>query len=248
MSKLEGKVAVITGASSGIGEATARALASQGAKVAIAARRAERLEQLAKSILSEGGDVLVIVADVRQEADCERMIQETVSKWGRIDILVNNAGVMLLGPIVGADTEDWRRMIDTNLYGLIYATHKALPVMRRQGSGHIVNISSTAGRTAVVNAGVYNLTKWGVNGFSDSLRQEVHKDKIRVTIIEPGAVRTELRDHITVKAVKDDINAWAESMEQLEAEDIAESIVFAVTCHPRVNVNEVLIRPTDQLR
>lgn len=246
MGKLDGKVAIVTGASSGIGEATAIALSAEGAKVAATARRSERLEQLARKV--EGSDFLAITADVRSEQDCERIVQETVAKWGRVDILVNNAGVMLLGPIVDADTEDWRRMIDTNLYGLIYATHKALPVMKRQGSGHIVNISSTAGRTTMVNGGVYNLTKWGVNAFSDSLRQEVHKHKIRVTIIEPGVVQTELRDHITVKEVKDDINAWAESMEQLQSEDIAASILYAVTQPLHVNVNEILIRPTDQMR
>ncbi len=248
MGKLDSKVAVVTGASSGIGEATAIALAAEGAKVVIAARRADRLATLTKTLTESGAEVLSVVGDVRQEADCERIIAETVAKWGRVDILVNNAGVMLLGPIVGADTEDWRRMIDTNLYGLIYCTHKALPTMKKQGSGHVVNISSTAGRTVGVNTGVYNLTKWGVNAFSESLRQEVHMDKIRVTMIEPGAVATELRDHITVKAVKDDINKWAEAMEQLQSVDVANAIVYAVTQPHYVNVNEILMRPTMQAR
>lgn len=153
---------------------------------------------------------------------------------------------MLLGPVPGADTEDWRRMIDTNCYGLIYCTHKVLPTMIAQNSGHIVNISSTAGRSTSVNGGIYNLTKWGVNGFSDSLRKQVLKNRIRVTIIEPGVVRTELRDHITDAAAKDSINAYADSIEQLESEDIAEAVLYAVTQHPRVNVNEILIRPTEQ--
>ncbi|HEY3780793.1 MAG TPA: SDR family NAD(P)-dependent oxidoreductase [Fimbriimonadaceae bacterium] len=272
MGKLEGKVAVVTGASSGIGEATVLALVAEGAKVVASARRADRLENLKHKIhkpepaavgagapndlnpeilkaidsAASWGEIHTVIGDVRNEADCDRLIQETMDKYGRIDILVNNAGVMLLGPIVGADTEDWRRMIDTNLYGLIYCTHKAITHMRKQQSGHIVNISSVAGRTARSGAGVYNLTKWGVNGFSESLRQEVHGDHIRVTIIEPGAVATELREHITVPQVKKDMDAWAEAMEQLEAEDIAASILYAVTQHPRVNVNEILIRPTDQ--
>lgn len=245
MGKLDGKVAIVTGASSGIGEQTALALASEGAKVVGTARRADRLEALAAKI---GKSFLAVIADVRVEADCQRIVDETVSRFGKVDILVNNAGVMLLGPIVGADTEDWRRMIDTNVNGLLYCTHKALPKMIEAGGGHIVMISSTAGRTVGVNSGVYNLTKWGINAFAESLRQEVHGKEIKVTMIEPGAVATELRDHITVQAVKDDINKWAESMEQLESEDIAAAIVYAVTQPRRVNVNEILIRPLDQAR
>jgi NADP-dependent 3-hydroxy acid dehydrogenase YdfG len=280
MGKLDGKVAIVTGASSGIGEATVEALVAEGAKVVAVARRADRLKELSNRLQNAGhqghvandlnpnihqelkaatggtavldaptGDsILTIIADVRNEKDCERMVKETVAKWGRVDILVNNAGVMLLGPIVGADTEDWRRMIDTNVYGLLYATHKVLPTMIEQQGGHIVNISSVAGRTSSLNSGVYNVTKWGVNGFSESLRQEVLTHNIRVTVIEPGAVKTELRDHITVQHVKDDINKWAESMEQLESEDIAASIVYAVTQPNRVNVNEILIRPLQQQR
>jgi NADP-dependent 3-hydroxy acid dehydrogenase YdfG len=244
--KLEGTVAIVTGASSGIGEATAIALAAEGAKVAGTARREDRLRALADRIGSD--NFLPIAGDVRNEADTQRFVDETVARWGRVDTLVNNAGVMLLGPIPGADTEDWRRMIDTNVYGLLYCTHKVLPVMLQQGSGHIVMISSTAGRTVNDIAGVYNLTKWGINAFSESLRQQVYKDNIRVSIIEPGVVATELRDHITVEAVRNDINAWAESMRQLQPEDIANSIVYAVTQPAHVNVNEILIRPTDQMR
>ncbi len=245
MAKLDGKVAIVTGASSGIGEATVEALIAEGAKVVGTARREDRLQQLKQK---HGDSFHAVVGDVRDEADCQNIINQTEEKFGRIDILVNNAGVMLLGPIVGADTEDWRRMIDTNVYGLIYCTHKALPRMIEQKSGHIVMISSTAGRTVGVNSGVYNLTKWGINAFAESLRQEVHKYDIKVTMIEPGAVATELRDHITVQAIKDDVNKWAESMEQLESEDIASAIVYAVTQPRRVNVNEILIRPLDQQR
>jgi NADP-dependent 3-hydroxy acid dehydrogenase YdfG len=246
--KLDGKVALVTGASSGIGEATALALAEEGASVAISARRADRLEDLAKRIREGGGQVKTIVADVAQEDGAREMVVSANAAFGRLDILVNNAGVMLLGPIGGADTEDWRRMIHTNVLGLMYATHAALPLMKAQGSGHIVNVSSVAGRTARAGAGVYNASKWGVGAFSESLRQEVYKDKIRVTIIEPGAVATELTHHITHPGAKEQIEAFVRAMTPLEAEDIAAAIVYAVTQPPRVNVNEILIRPTDQER
>ena len=246
--KLDGKVALVTGASSGIGEATALALAEEGAAVAISARRADRLEDLAKRIEAKGGKVKVIVADVALEDQAQEMVVAANAAFGRLDILVNNAGVMLLGPIANADTEDWRRMIQTNVLGLMYATHAALPLMRAQGAGHIVNISSVAGRTARSGAGVYNASKWGVGAFSESLRQEVYKDKIRVTIIEPGAVATELTQHITHPDSKKQIEQFIQAMTPLESEDIAAAILYAVTQPPRVNVNEILIRPTDQER
>ena len=246
--KLDGKVALVTGASSGIGEATALALAEEGAAVAISARRADRLEDLAKRIEAKGSKVKVIVADVALEDQAQEMVVAANAAFGRLDILVNNAGVMLLGPIANADTEDWRRMIQTNVLGLMYATHAALPLMRAQGQGHIVNISSVAGRTARAGAGVYNASKWGVGAFSESLRQEVYKDKIRVTIIEPGAVATELTQHITHPDSKKQIEQFVQAMTPLESEDIAAAILYAVTQPPRVNVNEILIRPTDQER
>lgn len=245
-SKLDGKVAIVTGASSGIGEATALALAAEGAKVALVARRADRLEKLVKRISESGGQALPIVADVADDTQAHEMVQKAKEQFGRVDILVNNAGVMLNGPIEGADTEDWRRMVNTNVLGLMYATHAALPIMKAQGEGHIVNISSVAGRVAQAGSAVYNATKWGVGGFSEALRQEVHKDKIRVTIIEPGAVATELTEHITNPAAKERIQAWVKSLTPLESEDIAAAIIYAVTQPPRVNVNEILIRPTDQ--
>jgi len=244
--KLDRKVAVVTGASSGIGEATAIALAAAGAQVAVAARRADRLEKLVKSISDHGGQAIPIVADVADDTQAHDMILKANAEFGRVDILVNNAGVMLNGPIDGADTEDWRRMVNTNVLGLMYATHAALPIMKAQGEGHIVNISSVAGRIAQAGSGVYNATKWAVGGFSEALRQEVHKDKIRVTIIEPGAVATELTNHITNPAAKERIQAWVKSLTPLESEDIAAAIVYAVTQPMRVNVNEILIRPTDQ--
>jgi NADP-dependent 3-hydroxy acid dehydrogenase YdfG len=244
--KLEGKVAIVTGASSGIGEATAVGLAAEGAQVVLAARRGDRLEKLAQDIAQQGGKALPVITDVTDEAQIRHMVGQVKAEFGRVDILVNNAGVMLLGPIDGADTEEWRRMININVLGLMYATHAVLPLMKEQGAGHIVNISSVAGRTASANVAVYNASKWAVCAFSEALRQEVSKEKIRVTVIEPGAVVTELADHITNAAVKERIQTWVSGMTPLESEDIAGAIVYAVTQPPRVNVNEILIRPTDQ--
>lgn len=246
--KLIDQVAIVTGASSGIGEATAIALANEKAKVVIAARRSDRLDELTMYIVENGGEALPMTVDVSDEAQVKEMVKKTQAEYGKVDILINNAGVMLLGAIDGADTEDWRRMININLLGLMYATHAVLPLMKAQGSGHIVNISSTAGRIANVKAGVYAATKFGVNAFSEALRQEVYQDKIRVTIIEPGATVTELADHITDTKAKTDIKSWVGSMTALESEDIAAAIVYAVTQPLRVNVNEVLIRPTEQER
>jgi len=244
--RLDGKVAIVTGASSGIGEATAIALAAEGARIAITARRSDRLKGVEEAIRKAGGESLSITADVQDERQANEIVEKTLAQWGRLDILVNNAGVMLLGMIDGADTEDWRRMVNTNVLGLLYCTHAALPAMKRQGSGHIVNVSSVAGRTARAGAAVYNCTKWGVGAFSEALRQEVYKHHIRVTIIEPGAVATELTQHITDQTAKRDIEAWISKMTPLESEDIAASIVYAVTAPDRVNVNEILIRPTEQ--
>ncbi|MEI2582440.1 SDR family oxidoreductase [Scytonema sp. PRP1] len=244
--KLDGKVALITGASSGIGQATALALAAEGAKVALAARRAERLQKLEKQITDGGGKALSLVTDIADEAQVAEMVHQTNSNFGSVDILVNNAGVMLVGPVEGADTSDWRRMININLLGLMYATHAALPLMKAQGGGHIVNISSVVGRVAVPNYAVYNATKFGVCAFSEALRKEVYKDKIRVTVIEPGGVATELADQITNPEFKQLTDQFYESLTVLESEDIAAAIAYAVTQPPRVNVNEILIRPTEQ--
>ncbi len=246
--KLAGKVAIVTGASSGIGEATAIALAAEGATVAIAARRSDRLSKLAKRITESGGQVLSITADVSDEEQVNVMVQKTQAEFGKVDILINNAGVMLLGMIDGANTEDWRRMINLNVLGLMYATHAVLPLMKTQGEGHIVNISSVAGRVANAGSGVYNASKWAVGAFSEALRKEVYKDNIRVTIIEPGLVATELPQHVTDPKAKEIAANFYGSVKNLESEDIAAAIVYAVTQPPRVNVNEILIRPTEQER
>ncbi len=244
--KLEGKVAIITGASSGIGEATAIALASVGAKVVLAARRAERLNALAERIEASGGKALPIVTDVSSETQVNDLVRDTIAQLGRVDIVVNNAGIALLGTIDGANTSDWRRSFDLNVLGLLYVIRAVLPHLKNQKSGHIVNISSVAGRTARAGVGVYNATKWGVNALSEALRQEVYKDNIRVTIIEPGLVDTEGNNHITDKVAKQRIEERRQSITPLQSEDIAAAILYAVTQPAHVNVNEILIRPTGQ--
>ncbi len=246
--KLDGKVAIITGASSGIGEATALALAAEGAKVVIAARRAERLDALVKRIEASGGTALPIVTDITDETQANNLVQKTNAELGRVDILVNNAGVALTGNIDGGNTNDWRKMFDVNVLGVLYATHAVLPIFKAQQTGHIVNISSVAGRIARAGVGVYNATKWGVNAFSEALRQEVLKDNIRVTIIEPGLVKTEINSHTTNPEAKRISEERLKAITPLQSEDIAAAIIYAVTQPDRVNVNEILIRPTLQER
>jgi NADP-dependent 3-hydroxy acid dehydrogenase YdfG len=213
--------------------------------VAICARRRDRLQALAEKI---GGDVLVIEADLSKEAEAVRAVRETEQHFGRLDILINNAGVMYLGPIETADLAKWRQMYDLNVMGLMAATQAAIPGMRARKDGHVVNVSSTAGRISNAGAGGYSGTKYAVNAFSEALRKEVYLDNIRVTVIEPGAAATELREHIPDPATKDRLNAWAEGMRQLQAEDIANAILFAVSQPDHVNINEILMRPTDQER
>lgn len=246
--RLAGKVAIVTGASSGIGESTAFALAAEGAAVVIAARRRDRLDNVAKRIKEKGGKVLPITVDVTDEAQVSDMVSKTQAEWGKVDILVNNAGVMLLGMIDGANTDDWRRMVNINVLGLMYATHKVLPLMKAQGAGHIVNLSSVAGRVANAGSGVYNATKWAVGAFSEALRKEVYQNHIRVTVIEPGLVATELPHHITDADAKKHAKDFYGSVKNLDSEDIANAIAYAVTQPAHVNVNEILIRPTEQER
>jgi hypothetical protein len=245
-SPLDGQVALVTGASSGIGEATAETLAEAGASVALAARREAELQAVADRIETDGGEALVIPTDVTEQTQVDAMVETTVAELGRLDILVNNAGVMLLEEAIDADRENWRRMVEVNLLGLMDATHAALAVMDEQGTGHIVNVSSTAGRSATATASGYNATKFGVNGFTEALRQEVTQDGIRTTLIEPGIVDTELQDHIPDEAVKERIEEWVESMEPLTGADVAEAIRYVVTQPQHVSVNELLLRPTQQ--
>jgi clavulanate-9-aldehyde reductase len=244
---LSGQVVAVTGASSGIGEATALACARAGAAVALAARRVERIEALAKQIEGDGGSRAIAVrTDVGDEAQANAFIERAHRELGRLDVLVNNAGVMLLGPIENAPTEEWRQMIHANVFGVLYCTHAALPLMHAQGSGHIVNISSVAGRVARAGSGVYNLSKFGVGAFSESLRQEAVESGVRVTLIEPGAVATELAEHNRPE-VREQIAKRFGGITILEAEDIAGAILYAIGQPRHVSVNEVLIRPSGQV-
>lgn len=243
---LSGKAVAITGASSGIGEATALACVAAGASVALAARRADRIEALAERIRRDGGRAVPIATDVGDEAQAHAFVERAHAELGRLDALVNNAGVMLLGPIQGAPTEEWRRMIHVNVFGVLYCTHAALPLMRAQGSGHVVNVSSVAGRVARAGSGVYNLTKWGVGAFSESLRQETSGSGIRVTLVEPGAVATELRDHNRPE-ILELMNQRMGDTTPLDSEDIANAILYALGQPPNVSVNEILVRPANQM-
>ncbi len=247
MAKLDGKVAVITGASSGIGEATAEVLAAEGASVVVAARREDRLEDLVERINGkDGGKALAVTCDVTDEQQAHDLIERAKDEFGRVDILVNNAGVMQLSKIQRGLSDEWRTMFDVNVLGLLYATDAAIEVMKEQGSGHLVNISSLASRGTRPGLGVYSGTKMAVNGISESLRQELLEDNIRVTMVEPGAVETELPDHITDEEASEGLSAMLERLEPLQAEDIANAIAYVVTQPERVSINEILIRPSQQ--
>jgi NADP-dependent 3-hydroxy acid dehydrogenase YdfG len=244
--ELTGKVVAVTGASSGIGEATALACARAGAAVALAARRGERIDDLAQRIAGEGGRAIAVRADVGEEQQARDFVRRAHDQLGRLDVLVNNAGVMLLGPIADAPTEEWRRMIDANVFGVLYCTHAALPLMAAQGGGHIVNVSSVAGRIARQGSGVYNLTKFGVGAFSEALRQEGVALGVRVTLIEPGAVDTELAGHNRPEVLEQIRQRFA-NIERLTAEDIANAVLYAIAQPPHVSINEVLVRPSGQV-
>jgi clavulanate-9-aldehyde reductase len=247
--RLDGKVAAITGATSGIGEATAARLAAAGAAVGLAGRRDDRLQALAERIAGEGGRAEVFPTDVGDEAQARAFVEGTAERLGRLDVLVNNAGVMLLGPVTGADTDEWRQMIGVNLLGLLYCTHAALPIMGEQGSGTIVNVSSVAGRQANLGSAVYNMTKFGVHAFSEALRQEALHAGIRVVIVAPGMVETELLDHNTNPAVLEAAKKMREQVgTPLSADDIADTILYAATQPDHVAINEILVRPTRQQR
>ena len=242
--RLNDKVAVVTGASSGIGEATVRALSAEGASVVAGARRKERLDGLVEEVIRDGGKAIGVGCDVTDERQAHSLVDRAIEEFGRIDVLVNNAGVMLLSKVEKGLSDEWRRMFDVNVLGLLYATDAAVGAMKRQGVGHIVNVSSVAGRRTRPTVGVYSGTKFAVNAISEALRQEVLEDGIRVTVVEPGAVATELTDHITDEEVREGLKQ--RSIEPLQPEDIANAITYAVGQPQRVSVNEILIRPTEQ--
>jgi NADP-dependent 3-hydroxy acid dehydrogenase YdfG len=250
--KLDGTVALITGASSGIGEATALALAGHGASVAVAARRKDRLDDLVKRIEEAGGTALAIEADMTDQAQAEATVERTVEALGRLDTLFNNAGVMLLGRAEKASIEDWQRMVDLNINGLLYTAHASLPHLLKaaedspRGVADLINTSSVAGRLARAGSSVYNLTKFGVAAFSDALRQEVTERHVRVSSLEPGAVESELVSHMS-EGAQAGFNERFDGVEILTSEDIAEIVTFLVTRPRHVAINELLVRPTEQV-
>jgi NADP-dependent 3-hydroxy acid dehydrogenase YdfG len=249
--QLDGTVALVTGASSGIGTATAEALAALGATVALAARRTERISELAGKIRAGGGNALAITADVTSEPEARAAVERTVTEFGRLDTLVNNAGVMLLGPAVGAPLGEWRSMVDLNLSGLLYCTHAALPHLLEAAASDprqvadLVNVSSVAGRVARSGSAVYNATKHAVGAFSEALRQEVTRRHVRVSVIEPGAVDTELVSHNRPQIQQSHRERFAQT-QKMEAADIAATIAFVITRPRHMSINEVLVRPTEQ--
>jgi NADP-dependent 3-hydroxy acid dehydrogenase YdfG len=249
--RLDGTVALVTGASSGIGEATALALAAEGAAVALVARRTERIEALAGKIRDGGGRAFPITADVTDRDAAAAAVAAGVAEFGRLDTVVNNAGVMLLGPIVDADVTEWQRMVQLNVLGLMYMTDAALPHLRAavqeggRGVADLVNISSVAGRVARRGSGAYNATKHAVGAFSEALRQEVTRERVRVSLVEPGAVDTELASHNRPE-IRETLGQRFASMERLAAGDIADAIGYIVTRPPHMAINEMLIRPSDQ--
>lgn len=252
-SKLLGTVALVTGASSGIGYATAHALAELGARVVVVARRKDRLDSLVSAIEQSGGTALAIACDITDRASAEAAVRQTVDCFGRLDLLINNAGVMIIGPVMENEVEDWERMISLNQQALLYMTKAALPHLKAAAQNgtrrvaDIVNISSYAGRVASPDFAVYNMTKFGVNGFTEALRQELASSHVRVGVVEPGAVKTELNDHHK-GAIRDDIEAFFAGIEALDAEDIADGIAYMVTRPRHAAISELWIMPTEQGR
>ncbi|MCA0172022.1 SDR family oxidoreductase [Bacillus sp. RAR_GA_16] len=245
--KLDGKVAVVTGASSGIGEAIAKHLANEGASLVLAARREEKLTDLASFITNQSnGKALVVKTDVTKKEDMEQLVEKAKQEFGKVDIVVNNAGVMLLSFMKNDEVDQWSQMVDVNIKGVLYGIHAALPDMLKQESGHIINVSSVAGHEVFASSAVYSATKYAVRALSMGLEKELSKTGVRVTNISPGAVETELAHHITDEEVLNMFKDRASSMKTLQADDIARAVVYAVTQPDYVNVNEVVVRPMQQ--
>jgi NADP-dependent 3-hydroxy acid dehydrogenase YdfG len=245
---IRNKVALISGASSGIGYSTAIALAREGSKIVAGARRTERLEELKKTVESQGGEIIIQKLDVTKLDDCNNFAKIAIEKYGNIDILINNAGIMPLSFFKNQKIDEWDRMIDVNIKGVIYCTSSAIPFMLEKKSGHIVNISSIAGRTVFPAGSVYCATKHAVTAFSEGLRQEFsQRSNIRITCIEPGVVSTELNNTITDNSLESFLNS-VKKMEPLQAKDIANTILFALQAPHYVNVNEIMLRPVQQER
>lgn len=246
ITQLSGTVAIVTGASSGIGAATARTLARAGASVVLGARRVDRLGEIERQIVADGGRAIVVPCDVRDEGQVQALTRQSVEYFGRLDILVNNAGVMLQSRIEHDLSDEWRQMLETNVLGLLYSTSAAIPHLRAS-KGHIINISSVAGHKARERGGVYSATKWGVNAISESLRLELLQDQIRVTVIAPGTTETELANHITDPESLAIQQENLKQMRPLQDEDVAQAILWALTQPRHVSVSEVLMRPVGQV-
>lgn len=243
MVSLANKTAIITGASSGIGESIAHHLAEEGANIVLAARRMERLEELAKSIRNNtSANVKVVQTDVTSQQDMENLVKEAKKEFSTVDILINNAGVMHLSFLKNDKVEEWERMVDVNVKGVIFGIHAVLPTMLEQENGHVVNVSSVAGHEVFPTSSVYSATKYAVRALSMGMEKELSKTGVRVTNISPGAVSTELTDHITDEEVIEMFEKRKGRI-TLESEDIARSVVYAVTQPDYVNVNEVMVRP-----
>lgn len=245
---LSGQVAIVTGASSGIGAATASALADAGASVVLAARRRDRIQALADGIVGRGGTALAVPTDVADEAQASAMVQRAQEEYGRVDILVNNAGVMHLGPVADADTDDWRAMIDVNLYGALYGTRAIMPILNGQGTGDIINVGSLGGYRTSAGRSLYALTKFGLRGFTEALRAEALEHGVRVTFVAPGMVETEMSGG-SPHAFQREAAARARAAigQPLAASDVADVILYAVTRPRHVSLNEILMRPTRQV-
>ncbi len=250
-STLSGTVALITGASSGIGAATAARLAGEGAAVALVARRRDRLEVVAEQITADGGQALVVDADITDRDQAAAAIERVVATLGRLDTVINNAGLMLVGPVADAPPDEWEQMLAVNVQGLLYVSRAALPHLVRAAENaprnvaDLVNISSTAGRVARPGTAVYNLTKFGLTGFTEALRQELMPHRVRVSVVEPGTVDTELSSHIR-DGIREAIATQTAQIEMLRPQDIADAVAYIVTRDRRVAVNELLVRASEQ--
>lgn len=243
MSGIKGKVIVITGASSGIGETTAKELAKSGAKMVLAARRADRLESLVADIESQGGSAIAVTTDVSKRSDVEALISKALERHGQIDVLINNAGIMPVAPMAMTKIDDWDRMIDVNVKGLLYGIGAALPSMKERGSGHIINVASVAGHKVFPNFTVYCATKHAVRAISEGLRME--SPELRVTTISPGLIATELENSTPDAEIREGVKEFY-AEHAIPAQTIADAIAYAVAQPDSVDINEMVIRPTTQ--
>jgi len=242
---IEGKVVVITGASSGLGEAAARLLSKEGATVVLGARRADRIRSLADGLKSEGGLALAVVTDVSDSRQVEALVSAAVEAYGRIDVMVNNAGLMPQSPLERLKVEEWERLIDVNIKGVLYGIAAALPHMREQKSGHFINVASVAAHKVLVNSAVYAATKYAVRALSEGLRQEVKPYNIRTTVISPGAVASELPDSVNEPDISQNVHDFYDD-NAIPADSFARVVAFAIDQPEDVDINEVLYRPTRQ--